>query len=220
MFTKININVTDYCTIFLGFLMINNVFATNINNLAPTIISSEVKAVKKVESLSSTKNNTENSQLNIKNLNMMDDDQNKIAQMKRQLEISKIQQQIRQTNMNGNKTAEVSIAKTVVTGVMINEYGNKLATLKFPDGGTLDVEIGTIIKNLKVIDISLNGVTLELNKKCKLTKCNLHKVFYARVYDAPQYSGINTQVNNGVTQPTSFTPFSSNTMVPPIMQNN
>ena len=86
----------------------------------------------------------------IQKISAMDNDQNQIADMKRKLEVAKIQQQIQQTtHFNSNTTIN---AKTVVTGVMINEQGSKLATLRFPDGGTFDVEIGSIIKNLKVID--------------------------------------------------------------------
>ncbi len=146
----------------------------------------------------------------------------KLAKLTQDYQIAQAQQKIDQLNNIGNsRGGRTKVAgKTVVTGVMINEAGNRLATLRFPDGGTLDVEMGTVLKSMKVTDISMNGVSMVATKSCKSKECKPVTVFYERVYDAPQYSGTNTQVQNGVSQPTSFAPFSSNSMVPPIVTTN
>ncbi len=145
-----------------------------------------------------------------------------LAKLNQDYQIAQAQQRIDQLQNGGHGgvSTKKEKGKTVVTGVMINQSGNKLATLRFPDGGTLDVEIGTIIKNMKVTDISMNGVSMTSIRSCKGRGCKTAGVFYERVYDAPQYSGTNTQVQNGVSQPTSFAPYSSNSMVPPIITSN
>lgn len=147
------------------------------------------------------------------NINMNDNVSAKLAKLNQDYQIAQAQQKIDQlsSNKNGhnNKTGEI-----VVTGVMINEAGNRLATLRFPDGGTFDVEVGSILRNMKVTNINMNGVIMTSLNECKSRRCKPKNIFYARVFDAPQYSGTNTQIQNGVNTPT---PFSSNSMVPPIL---
>lgn len=156
------------------------------------------------------------------NISKNDSASARLARLNQDYQIAQAQQKIDQLNNagNGHNNVAKTKGKAVVTGVMINEAGNRLATLRFPDGGTLDVEIGTILKNMKVTDINMNGVEMVSTKACKSKNCKPTSVFYERVYDAPQYSGTNTQVQNGINQPTSVIPFSSNSMVPPIVTSN
>ncbi|RTL11756.1 MAG: hypothetical protein EKK54_06060 [Neisseriaceae bacterium] len=152
-----------------------------------------------------------------KNLSQNDNTAAQLAKLNQDYQIAQAQQKINQLNNPSGKSDGLRAAgKTVVTGVMINEAGNRLATLKFPDGGTLDVELGSVVKNMRVTTITMNGVTMVPSAGCKGKKCKT--VFYERVYDAPQYSGINTQVAKGINTPTM--PFAGgNTMVPPIIGN-
>ena len=144
----------------------------------------------------------------------------RLARLNQELAFAKLQQQIDVARQPpGTKDGKIP-GKTIVIGVMINETGNRLATLRFPDGGTLEVELGSVINNMRVSEITLNGVTLVTTIPCKGRKCSPKSVSYARVYDAPLSSGINTQVQQGINQPTLFAPAAAENMVPQIISSN
>lgn len=149
-------------------------------------------------------------------INKVDLDSENINTLKRKLEVEKVKADIQRTmNASDGTSLGKGLGETTVTSVYIEENGSKYATLQFVDGSTLDIEIGSLIGEYEVLDISMTGVTLKKNS-CKKGRC-VQKIIIKRLY-----SKINDVVTNNV--PTKYMPtpeiMEKNTqMVPPIITN-
>lgn len=129
--------------------------------------------------------------LNIKSnsLTQADQDAQTLNDLKRKLEIQKVQQDLSKSNapivIPGNSSNNSSSMARVInrtpsmiaTNIIIdNSDGSKLATLLFSDGTSLDVDLDTQLGKYKVQDITMQGVILTTSPSCKLitTKKNKH----------------------------------------------
>jgi hypothetical protein len=149
-------------------------------------------------------------------INKVDLDSDNINTLKRKLEVEKVKADLKRTmDASDNTLLGKGFGETTVTSVYIEENGSKYATLQFVDGSTLDIEIGSLIGEYEVLDISMTGVTIR-KKCCKKGKC-FQKIIIKRLY-----SKINDAVTNNV--PIKYMPtpeiMDKNTqMVPPIITN-
>lgn len=138
-----------------------------------------------------------------KNLQGIDKDSNDINQLNRKLEVEKVTAEIRKLKNEVGRSHSSSDsfsndnAQTTVTGVAINMEGKKIAWLRFADGGSYTVNIGSRVGSYSVTDITMTGVTLsqELGrKKSKATKI----IFLKRVYASNSRKSTNSERKNNL----------------------
>ncbi len=142
-------------------------------------------------------------------LNSADKDVNELNALKRKTEIQKATMELRKAS---NPTGIVTDSQTTAIGIIITQNSDKLATLQFIDGSTLDVEIGSKVGNYKVSDIDMSGV--------KLVNCNGRKCeskFIKRAYPQTAITTVNTKPKVYTSTPILG---SANTEVPPIVVTN
>ncbi len=177
-----------------------------------SIINKELK-VNSSEAISITKKPL-NVDSNI--INKVDQDADNINALKRKLELERIKADIQKTkNDNKNSSVGSTFGETTVTAVFMDEDGTKYATLQFVDGSNLDVEIGSLIGQYAVADISMAAVTLK-KEPCKKKEC-IQKITIKR-----QYSKINNLVTNNAPvtyMPTPAIMDKNDQTVPPIISN-
>ena len=142
-------------------------------------------------------------------LNSADRDVNELNSLKRKTEIQKATMELRKAS---HPDGIVTDSQTTAIGIIITQNGDKLATLQFIDGSTLDVEIGSKVGNYKVSYIDMSGV--------KLVNYNGHKCeskFIKRAYPQTAITTVNTKSKVYTSTPILG---SANTEVPPIIVTN
>ena len=137
---------------------------------------------------------------------------------KAKLAIKKVQDQINQAAVGGNKSAGVSqLGQTTATNVILNQQGYKSATLQFIDGSTLDVIPGSRIGKYVVDNITMTGVTLS-DSNCRGSHCSkLIKRAYPN--STPTRSSGSNLSNGNPYQPTPVINNQSSQMVPPLVSH-
>ncbi len=162
-------------------------------------------------------------QINMNNLNNVDGSADELLKLKRKVELEKANAELKKLQsppiINGKvSNGSLDNAQTTVTGVAINQQGEKIAWLQFADGGSLTVNIGSKVGEYTVSDISMTGVTLHTVSK-KRAKGNT--IFLKRAYYAPEKSQQNNQRGNSLFAPspiiTNANTGNENDMVPPIV---
>ena len=162
------------------------------------------------------------SSINMNNLNSADGSADELLKLKRKVELEKANAELKKLQsppiVNGKvSNGSLDNAQTTVTGVAINQQGEKIAWLQFADGGSLTVNIGSKVGEYTVSDISMTGVTLASSAK----KGKGKSVFLKRAYYAPEKSGQNNQRGNTVFAPspiiTNANKDGGNEVVPPIV---
>ena len=170
-------------------------------------------------------------QLNVNKNNIIESSSNdaeNIMNLKRRLEIEKIKSDINQTVSRGDNKSQ-DFGNTIVTSVLIDQNnlnGGKYATLKFIDGGVLDVEVGSIVGTYRVTDIAMNGVSLMPIRCLKKSPCVAQLLRIDRMYGK---QNIDSYSNNNLVDLNAPTPIINNRiqnnntvldsaqMVPPIV---
>ena len=161
-------------------------------------------------------------QINMNNLNNADGSADELLKLKRKVELEKANAELKKlqnpANSQNSDVANLN-AQTTVTGVAINQQGQKMAWLQFADGGSLTVNIGSKVGEYTVSDISMNGVILsEVSNK---NSAKVKRVFLKRAYYGPEKSRQNIQNGSGTFAPSPIIT-NANTglgseMVPPIV---
>lgn len=150
--------------------------------------------------------------LMVKGLDSVDNDALTVNQMKRKLELQKLQAEFEKnkpkSNLNQDLNASSGVSpkpdenslQTVVTDVMINnDTRQKFATLLFADGSTLDAEQGSKVDDYILEDVSMTGATLyKYNSKGKV----IRKVHLKRVYGRADLGRQGSQLNTIFATPT------------------
>src|SRR5579863_481188 len=140
---------TKFYLIFYFFIGL--AYASNPTSSAPVILPHVAKVSPIVNSL------------NLANIDNTTDD---LIGLKRKLEVEKAEAEIKRLHAagvnNGSNIVRDNI-QTTVTGVAINQEGKKIAWLQFADGGSLMVNIGSLVGKYVVSDITMTGVRLSYN---------------------------------------------------------
>ncbi len=165
-----------------------NVYAAVVHNSSVPVISTKLNSPQKLASNSQQLDK-------LSNLSAVDIDSNDLNQLNRKLQLEKVETEIKKlknntvrTNNNSEFTNEN--AQTTVTGVAINQEGNKIAWLQFADGGSLTVNIGSKVGKYTVVDISMNGVMLRADSGKKR-----HRSFFLRRVYTNRRSNTNSANN-------------------------
>jgi len=191
------------CLVFCT--LISLVYATNLISSAPVILSHTTN-------ISPVISNS--------NLTNIDNNADDLIQLKRKLEVEKAQAEIKRlhTGVSSNTSIMQDNAQTTVTGVAINQEGKKIAWLQFADGGSLTVNIGSLVGKYVVSDITMTGVRLsyDINKN-KLRSIFLKRAYYAVEKLKNQSNSSNKSFFNPSPIITGANTGDGNEMVPPIV---
>ena len=188
------------------------IIATIMIGLVPSVYATNASAV--------IKSDPQIMPINMNNLSSADGSADELLKLKRKVELEKANAELKKLQNPANSKNTVALqenAQTTVTGVAINQQGQKMAWLQFADGGSLTVNIGSKVGNYTVADISMTGVTLSEVSSKKNTKT----LFLKRAYYGPEKTRQNIQNGNGTFAPspiiTNANTVSGNEMVPPIV---
>ena len=196
---------------------------SNVQDINNYIISQGESASNSINTIKVIPPDRQITQMNMNNLNNVDGSADELLKLKRKVELEKANAELKKLQsppiINGKvSNGSLDNAQTTVTGVAINQQGEKIAWLQFADGGSLTVNIGSKVGEYTVSDISMTGVTLcAVSKKRAKGKT----VFLKRAYYAPEKSQQNNQRGNSLFAPspiiTNANTGNENDMVPPIV---
>ncbi|MCC2624346.1 MAG: hypothetical protein K0R14_219 [Burkholderiales bacterium] len=165
------------------------------------------------------KNESAATKIVVSNLGGIDNNTADLVALKRKLEIEKAEAELKKISNGGGSSAKdpsfmPENAQTIVTGVAINQEGRKIAWLQFADGGSLTVNIGSLVGKYRISDITMTGVELSYSAGAK---SRAQHVFLKRAYYAPEKPKQSNGVNLGFTPSPVITNANSGEMVPPIV---
>src|SRR6185437_13002398 len=155
------------------------------------------------------------------NLANIDNNADDLIQLKRKLEVEKAEAEIKRLHAagvsNGNSIVQENV-QTTVTGVAINQDGKKIAWLQFADGGSLTVNIGSLVGTYIVSDITMTGVKLSYTvSKNKTRSIFLKRAYYAVEKPKSSSNSSNKSFFNPSPIVTGANTGDGNDMVPPII---
>ena len=147
------------------------------------------------------------------NVSNVDKVSQEILSTNRQIELAKKRNELRKLenggdapHSSGGAIISSSNSQTTVLGVSINGAGKRFATLQFADGGTLDVEIGSIVGKYKVSDIELTKVVLSSSAGKGKTTVTLKRFYDNSAKPVTQQAANNqSQFANPYFTPTQIT---------------
>jgi hypothetical protein len=157
------------------------------------------------------------------NLGGIDNSTADLVALKRKLEIEKAEAELKKISNGGNSGSSAKDpgfmpenAQTITTGVAINQDGRKIAWLQFADGGSLTVNIGSLVGKYRVSDITMSGVELSYTAGAK---SRAQHVFLKRAYYTPEKPRQSSSASLGFTPSPIVTNANGNgnEMVPPIV---
>ena len=149
--------------------MNNNISVVKNPQLASSLIKSGAIVANKnvvTESTPVVLGSVQSDQFN--NISSLDQDQSKLSYIKRQIEISKLQEQL--NKQNGIATNKSQTNDVHVIGVMMNQNGTNLAQIKLNDGSILNLMAGEDFNDMRVKSINMSGITV-INTSCKSNNC-------------------------------------------------
>lgn len=164
---------------------------------------------------------TTSSVVSSSNLANIDNSADDLIGLKRKLEVEKAEAEIKRLHAAGVNTGNSIVqenAQTTVTGVAINQEGKKIAWLQFADGGSLTVNIGSLVGKYVVSDITMTGVRLSYHiNKNKTRRIFLKRAYYAVEKSKNQSNSSNKSFFNPSPIITGANTGDSNEMVPPLV---
>lgn len=183
---------------------------------------SKVSVIDHLDKNSVLKRESAPAKIIMSNLGGIDNNTADLVALKRKLEIEKAEAELKKISSGGggDSIKEPGFmpdnAQTIVTGVAINQEGRKIAWLQFADGGSLTVNIGSLVGKYKVSDITMSGVELSYLAG---GKGKSQHVFLNRAYYAPEKPKQSSSLSMGFTPSPIITNANgnSNEMVPPIV---